>query len=61
MNLFEVNDVSITLLRIGNLYAKWWKNQSNFVFGKIVFADKRFVWYAQFYKLEIAYEQFRNQ
>lgn len=61
MKFFEINDVSITILQIGNFYAKWWKNHSDFSFGKIVFANRRFVWYAQLYKLEIAYEQFRNK
>jgi len=61
MKFFEINDVSITILQIGNFYAKWWKNELDFSCGKIVFANKRFVWYAQLYKLEFAYEQFRNK
>jgi len=55
------NNISITLLQINNFYVKWWHNQIDLTFGKIVFDNKRYVWYAHFYKMEIAYEQFRNQ
>ena len=56
----KVNGISTTLLQINNFYVKWWHNQTDLSFGKIVFANKHYVWYAHFYKMEIAYEQFRN-
>ena len=61
IGFWKTNNISITLLQINNFYVKWWHNQSDLSFGKIVFANKRYVWYAHFYKMEIAYEQFRNQ
>lgn len=61
MTLPEKNKISTTLLQINNLYVKWWSGNSEFTFGKIVFANKRYVWYVHLYKLEISYEQFRNQ
>jgi len=61
MTFFETNKTFITLLQINNFYVKWWYNQIDLNFGKIMFANKRYVWYAHFYKIEIAYEQFRNQ
>jgi hypothetical protein len=61
VGFLKINEISTTLLQIQNLYVKWWSITPDFTFGKIVFADKRFVWYIHFYKLEVAYEQFRNQ
>ena len=61
IGFWRTNNISITLLQINNFYVKWWHNQIDLTFGKIVFANKRYVWYAHFYKMEIAYEQFRNQ
>ena len=61
IGFWRTNNISITLLQINNFYVKWWHNQIDLTFGKIVLANKRYVWYAHFYKMEIAYEQFRNQ
>lgn len=54
------NKSSLTLIDVFNFRIKYWYNQSDFTMGKIVFAKRRYVWYAQFFKIEIAYERFQD-
>lgn len=59
MKLLHNNKLSVTLFSVGNLSLKWWNNHCDFSFGKIIFAERRYVWYVHAYKLEMSYEQFR--
>ena len=52
--------MAVTLFSILNFSIKYWPKHNNFACNKIVFDDGRYVWYAHFFKIEIAYEQFRN-
>lgn len=50
----------MTLFDAFNFSVKYWPNHRDFSMGKIVFAERRYVWYVHVFKFEIAYEQFRN-
>lgn len=58
--ILKVNEISTTLLKVNKISVKWWHNQIEYTCDAINFDTQHFVWYVHFYKLEIAYEQFRS-